>query len=84
MFKQLDNELNYLTNTSDNYFYDEGFIKVQQILTNFTKADYEQLLNSLNTKSLKYKEYLAYVISDKDIEISEVENYILRELHKYI
>lgn len=83
MFNEFDNELTVCCKLGDNFFYDWGVIKLQQLKHTLTKQDYCMLLGMLPSKSLKYQEYLAYVITDRDIQISELELVIKEKINGY-
>ena len=51
-------------NSSDNYFYDDEFMYVQELLNDFTDADWDCLFEDLKDKNNKYKCRLAYCINE--------------------
>lgn len=81
MFEIFDAELTNLSNSNnDDYFYDDAFIGLKQKVDQFTNVDYQQLLNIINNKSDRYKEYLAYIISDVDIDPKDLINVLLTKI----
>lgn len=60
MYEKVDAVLS--ENSSDNYFYDDEFMYVQELLSEFTTIDWENLTRRLNDKDDKYKIRLAYCI----------------------
>ena len=51
-------------NSSDDYFYDDEFIYVQELLRDFSDNDWEKLFQSVKSKGDKYKIRLVYCIDD--------------------
>lgn len=51
-------------NSSDDYFYDDEFIYVQELLRDFSDDDWEKLFQSVKSKGDKYKIRLVYCIDD--------------------
>lgn len=51
-------------NSSDDYFYDDGVIYVQELLRDFSDNDWEKLFQSVKSKGDKYKIRLVYCIDD--------------------
>ncbi|MGO2963959.1 MAG: hypothetical protein ACTIDE_15230 [Carnobacterium maltaromaticum] len=49
-------------NSSDDYFYDDEFIYVQELLRDFSDNDWEKLFQSVKSKGDKYKIRLVYCI----------------------
>ena len=62
MYKKVDGVLN--ENSSDNYFYDDEFIYVQELLNEFTETDWKDLAQNLKNRDDKYKIRLAYCINE--------------------
>lgn len=77
MFNQVDIVLS--ENSSDNYFYDDEFIYVQELIRQFTENDWKELILNLKHKEDKYKIRLAYCI-DEDTGLNGF--YLLLELLK--
>ncbi len=46
------------------YWYDEGVDIAQNIISNFTKQDWEQLQNQLSKQTVEWKKRLAYCLYD--------------------
>ena len=63
MYEKVDAVLS--EDSADNYFYDDEFIYVQELMSEFTDNDWENLIQGLKNKDDKYKIRLAYCI-DKD------------------
>lgn len=51
-------------NSSDDYFYDDEFIYVQELLRDFSDNDWEKLFQTVKSKGDKYKIRLVYCIDD--------------------
>ncbi|WP_233449026.1 hypothetical protein [Listeria cossartiae] len=51
-------------NSSDNYFFDDEFIYVRELLNKFTEDDWKSLIQELKSKDDKYKIRLAYCIDE--------------------
>ncbi|WP_413517885.1 hypothetical protein [Carnobacterium maltaromaticum] len=51
-------------NSSDDYFYDDEFIYVQELLRDFSDNDWEKLFQSVKSKGDKYKIRLVYCIDE--------------------
>ncbi|MEI2392115.1 hypothetical protein V8V55_20110, partial [Priestia megaterium] len=51
-------------NSADNYFYDDEFMYVQELMSEFTNIDWENLIRGLKDKDDKYKIRLAYCIDE--------------------
>ena len=51
-------------NSLDDYFYDDEFIYVQELLRDFSDNDWEKLFQSVKSKGDKYKIRLVYCIDD--------------------
>lgn len=62
MFEKVDGVLS--ENSSDNYFYDDEFMYVQELLQGFSDNDWEKLCQSVKIKEDKYKIRLVYCIDD--------------------
>ncbi|KFN01806.1 hypothetical protein D0U04_12215 [Bacillus clarus] len=62
MYEKVDAVLS--KNSSDNYFYDDEFMYVQELLNDFTDNDWEKLFQNIKDKDGKYKIRLAYCIDD--------------------
>ncbi len=62
MYEKVDAVLS--ENSADNYFYDDEFLYVQQLLSEFTNSDWENLTRRLKDKDDKYKIRLAYCIDE--------------------
>lgn len=62
MFEKVDGILS--ENSSDNYFYDDEFMYVQELLQGFSDNDWEKLFQSVKIKEDKYKIRLVYCIDD--------------------
>lgn len=77
MYKQVDIVLS--EDSSDNYFYDDEFMYVQELIRQFTENDWKELILNLKHKEDKYKIRLAYCI-DEDTGLNGF--YLLLELLK--
>lgn len=62
MFEKVDGVLS--ENSSDNYFYDDEFMYVQELMQGFSDSDWEKLCQSVKIKEDKYKIRLVYCIDD--------------------
>ncbi|MBC1493131.1 hypothetical protein HB825_13105 [Listeria booriae] len=62
MYKKVDEVLS--ENSSDNYFFDDEFMYVRELLNDFTKDDWKYLIRYLRSKEDKYKIRLAYCIDE--------------------
>ncbi|MDC2867896.1 MULTISPECIES: hypothetical protein [unclassified Bacillus (in: firmicutes)] len=62
MYKKVDAVLS--ENSSDNYFYDDEFMYVQELISEFTDIDWEQLVQGLKDRDDKYKIRLVYCIDE--------------------
>ncbi|MDT0110849.1 hypothetical protein QJV45_10245 [Listeria booriae] len=62
MYKKVDEVLS--ENSSDNYFFDDEFMYVRELLNDFTEDDWKYLIRYLRTKGDKYKIRLAYCIDE--------------------
>ncbi|MBC1287248.1 hypothetical protein HB818_15930 [Listeria booriae] len=62
MYKKVDEVLS--ENSSDNYFFDDEFMYVRELLNDFTEDDWKYLIRYLRTKEDKYKIRLAYCIDE--------------------
>ncbi|KGR85329.1 hypothetical protein [Lysinibacillus odysseyi] len=60
MYEKVDVVLS--ENSADNYFYDDEFLYVQELMKDFTNNDWEKLIRRLKDKGDKYKIRLAYCI----------------------
>lgn len=67
MYEKVDAVLS--ENSSDNYFYDDEFMYVQELMKEFTEIDWKKLTENLKDKDDKYKIRLAYCI-DEDTEMN--------------
>lgn len=67
MYKNVDTVLS--ENSSDDSFYDDEFMYVQELISEFTEEDWDNLVGSLKSKDDKYKIRLAYCI-DQDTGIN--------------
>ncbi|QTD39538.1 hypothetical protein [Sporosarcina sp. Te-1] len=50
--------------SADNYFYDDEFMYAQELMSEFTNSDWENLIRELKDKDDKYKIRLAYCIDE--------------------
>ncbi|KMK95102.1 hypothetical protein [Rossellomorea marisflavi] len=50
--------------SADNYFYDDEFMHVQELLSEFTNCDWENFIRGLKDKDDTYKIRLAYCIDE--------------------
>ena len=62
MYEKVDAVLS--ENSADNYFYDDEFMYVQELMSEFTNIDWENLIRGLKDKDDKYKIRLAYCIDE--------------------
>ncbi|MBC1371820.1 hypothetical protein HB847_05505 [Listeria booriae] len=62
MYKKVDEVLS--ENSSDNYFFDDEFMYVRELLNDFTEKDWKYLIRYLRSKEDKYKIRLAYCIDE--------------------
>ncbi|MBC1779496.1 hypothetical protein [Listeria booriae] len=62
MYKKVDKVLS--ENSSDNYFFDDEFMYVRELLNDFTEDDWKYLIRYLRSKEDKYKIRLAYCIDE--------------------
>ncbi|EIM1468505.1 hypothetical protein LMR65_002764, partial [Listeria monocytogenes] len=62
MYKKVDEVLS--ENSSDNYFFDDEFMYVRELLNKFTDKDWKHLTQDLKDKDDKYKIRLAYCIDE--------------------
>lgn len=62
VYKKVDEVLS--ENSSDNYFFDDEFMYVRELLDEFTENDWKNLGQSLKDKENKYKIRLAYCIDE--------------------
>ncbi|MBC2365683.1 hypothetical protein [Listeria booriae] len=62
MYKKVDEVLS--ENSSDNYFFDDEFMYVRELLNDFTEDDWKYLIRYLRSKEDKYKIRLAYCIDE--------------------
>lgn len=62
MLDKLDKILS--ENSSDDYFYDDEFMYVQELISKCTEEDWDNLVRSLKRKDDKYKIRLAYCIDE--------------------
>ncbi|PET02987.1 hypothetical protein CN327_24900, partial [Bacillus cereus] len=53
MYEKVDAVLS--ENSSDNYFYDDEFMYVQELISEFTENDWDKLLQNLKDRDDKYK-----------------------------
>ncbi|PFZ09337.1 hypothetical protein COL60_13700 [Bacillus pseudomycoides] len=67
MYEKVDTVLS--ENSSDNYFYDDEFMYVQELISEFADIDWEKLVQSLKDRDDKYKIRLVYCI-DEDTGMS--------------
>ena len=67
MYTEVDKVLS--EDSSDNYFYDDEFMYIQELISKFTDDDWENLVQNLKNKNDKYKIRLAYCI-DEDTGIN--------------
>ena len=58
MYEKIDAVLS--KNSSDNYFYNDEFMYVQELMSEFTNIDWENLMQGLKDKDDNYKIRLAY------------------------
>ncbi|MDR4984006.1 hypothetical protein CN491_08955 [Bacillus cereus] len=62
MYEKLDTILS--ENSSDNYFYDDEFMYVQELISGFADIDWAKLVRSLKDRDDKYKIRLVYCIDE--------------------
>ncbi|GMR66190.1 MULTISPECIES: hypothetical protein [Bacillus] len=62
MYEKVDAVLS--GNSSDNYFYDDEFMYVQKLISEFTENDWDKLLQQLKNRDDKYKIRLVYCIDE--------------------
>ncbi|MGX7193592.1 hypothetical protein [Enterococcus moraviensis] len=62
MYTEVDKILS--EDSSDNYFYDDEFMYVQELISKFTEDDWKYLVQNLKNKEDKYKIRLAYCIDE--------------------
>ncbi|PDY44157.1 hypothetical protein [Bacillus pseudomycoides] len=62
MYEKVDAVLS--ENSSDNYFYDDEFMYVQELISEFADIDWEKLVQSLKDRDDKYKIRLVYCIDE--------------------
>ncbi|MGF9765833.1 hypothetical protein [Bacillus albus] len=62
MYEKVDAVLS--GNSSDNYFYDDEFMYVQKLISEFTENDWDKLLQNLRDRDDKYKIRLVYCIDE--------------------
>lgn len=62
MLDKLDKILS--ENSSDDYFYDDEFMYVQELISEFTEENWGNLVGILKSKDDKYKIRLAYCIDE--------------------
>lgn len=67
VYKKVDEVLS--ENSSDNYFFDDEFMYVRELLNKFTDKDWKHLTQELKDKDDKYKIRLAYCI-DEDAKMN--------------
>ncbi|PHE54301.1 hypothetical protein [Bacillus pseudomycoides] len=70
MYEELNEILS--ENSSEDSWYDDGFMYAQELLNDFTDKDWEKLFQSINDKNDKWKIRLAYCIDD-DLGINGLE-----------
>ena len=63
MYEKVDEVLS--ENSSDNYFFDDEFLYVQELLSGFTENDWKDLTHNLKNKAEKYNIRLAYCIDEE-------------------
>lgn len=63
MYEKVDEVLS--ENSSDNYFFDDEFLYVRELLSDFTENDWKDLTYNLKSKEEKYKIRLAYCIDEE-------------------
>lgn len=68
MFSELDEYLKGFDQCENNldYWYDEGFIIAQDMLSKFSEDDWTQIEGQLKERSLSWKKRLAYCLDDKE------------------
>lgn len=62
VFTEVDKVLS--EDSLDNYFYDDEFMYVQELISKFTDDDWKNLVQNLKNKNDKYKIRLAYCIDE--------------------
>lgn len=62
MYTEVDKVLS--EDSSDNYFYDDEFMYVQELIGKFKDDDWKNLVQNLKNKNDKYKIRLAYCIDE--------------------
>ncbi|HDR8178647.1 hypothetical protein [Bacillus cereus] len=70
MYEELNEILS--ENSSEDSWYDDGFMYAQELLNDFTDKDWGKLFQSINEKNDKWKIRLAYCIDD-DLGINGLE-----------
>lgn len=70
MYEELDEILS--ENSSEDSWYDDGFLYAQELLIDFTENDWEKISKSINDKNDKWKIRLAYCI-DNDLGVRGLE-----------
>ncbi|PEA39349.1 hypothetical protein [Bacillus wiedmannii] len=70
MYEELNEILS--ENSSEDSWYDDGFMYAQELLNDFTDKDWRKLFQSINDKNDKWKIRLAYCIDD-DLGINGLE-----------
>ncbi|HFK1720330.1 hypothetical protein CN300_28595 [Bacillus thuringiensis] len=70
MYEELNEILS--ENSSEDSWYDDGFMYAQELLNDFTDKDWGKLFQSINDKNDKWKIRLAYCIDD-DLGINGLE-----------
>lgn len=70
MYEELNEILS--ENSSEDSWYDDGFMHAQELLNDFTEKDWGKLFQSINDKNDKWKIRLAYCIDD-DLGIHGLE-----------
>jgi hypothetical protein len=63
MYEKVDEVLS--ENSSDNYFFDDEFLYVRELLNEFIENDWKDLAHNLKSKGDKYKIRLAYCIDEE-------------------
>ena len=62
MYEKVDAVLS--ENSSDNYFYDDEFMYLQKLISEFNENDWDKLLQNLKERDDKYKIRLVYCIDE--------------------
>lgn len=70
MYNQLNEVLSQ--NSSDDYFYDDEFMYIQELMNKFVEKDWVLLKKEVKSKNIEWQRKLAYCI-DNNNDINELE-----------